>query len=88
MTEEYDEMYPDEDKGAVGISTIVKETKPKSTTKKKETKEVVTIEKKDLETIYSSIEDIKEMITTGSNMHRVYMKLDEVSKEFKKKLLP
>jgi len=82
----YNELYPDEEGDAVGVSTILAKETKKS---KKEVKKVetVNIKKQDLQDILDKLDGIKQMITNGSNIHRVFVALEEVIENYKKRLL-
>jgi len=95
MTEEHDELFPDEGtKGGSSLSAVLKEEAPspgiisKSEEKPKKVKMTTKeVSVDDLNSIYELIGSIKSSISGGMNIHRLFLAIDKLESLYKKKLL-
>ena len=82
MTDEELDKILDEDieeVPAVGVSTLLKENKPK-----KDKPKTVSIDKKELDKIKEGVEGLRKSISSGANIHRIWVKLGDLEELLKK----
>jgi len=85
---EYDEMFPDEEKpGGASLSAVLKDEEPKPEPKPKKVIKMKEVKEDDLKEIHNTIRKMRDDLSSYKSIHRIWIAIDSLEKEYRKKLL-